>query len=827
MADIPRNSLLNLHAALEGRYRVERELGAGGMATVYLAHDVKHDRKVALKVLRPELAAALGAERFLREITTTANLRHPHILPLYDSGRTEADEDGQGRTGFLYYVMPFVEGESLRDRLNRERQLPLDDALQIAREVADALSYAHSRGVIHRDIKPENILLESGHAVVADFGIARAVDAAGGAQLTETGLAIGTPTYMSPEQAAGERELDGRSDLYALGCVLYEMLGGQPPFTGPTVESVVHQHLVVAPRPVTDLRPAVPGPVSAALQRALSKSPADRFNPVAHFAEALHSGHVTSTAPERAPAAGRAPWRRPAVVAAAALLVVLAAAAFAVFGRRAPPGGGVTPSVAVLPFVDLSGGAAEYLGDGMAETLINALSGVQGLRVAARTSAFTFKGKSEDVRSIGQALGVGAVLEGSVQRSGDRLRITAQLINASDGFHLWSQSFDRDAADVFAVQDEVARAVVAALEVRLVGADSGLVVNLGTTSVAAYQAYLQGLFFWNKRTTADVERSAEYYRQAVDLDPEFAAAWAGLASAYVLFVPSEYEVRSIPFGEALDRADEAARRALALDPGQAAAHTALALAYEKRGMMEESGASYRRAIEADPRYPTARQWYATYLAMLGRTAEGVEQIQAAARLDPLSLVILVEVGELLQAAGRRDAATAAYEHVLGLYPGTYLVNYFAGIHFLQRADYARAADLLSGFMAAWNGDSVQAWRLRGAILDPRIRDSVLRLVADSSTRPELASAIHLRGGDEEAAIVALERAVEGPDFERIYLPHSLAVLGPELVARPRTQAAIERFFQRLREQYGRRRPAPRDRRRGQEEVDRALRATPE
>ena len=795
--------LPRLSAALEGRYRVERELGAGGMATVYLAHDVKHDRKVALKVLRPELAAALGAERFLREITTTANLRHPHILPLYDSGRTEADEDGQGRTGFLYYVMPFVEGESLRDRLNRERQLPLDDALQIAREVADALSYAHSRGVIHRDIKPENILLESGHAVVADFGIARAVDAAGGAQLTETGLAIGTPTYMSPEQAGGERELDGRSDLYALGCVLYEMLGGQPPFTGPTVESVVHQHLVVAPRPVTDLRPAVPGPVSAALQRALSKSPADRFNPVAHFAEALHSGHVTSTAPERAPAAGRASWRRPAVVAAATLLVALAVAAFAVFGRRALPGGGVTPSVAVLPFVDLSGGAAEYLGDGMAETLINALSGVQGLRVAARTSAFTFKGKSEDVRTIGQALGVGAVLEGSVQRSGDRLRITAQLINASDGFHLWSQSFDRDAADVFAVQDEVARAVVAALEVRLVGADSGPVVNLGTTSVAAYQAYLQGLFFWNKRTTADVERSAEYYRQAVDLDPEFAAAWAGLASAYVLFVPSEYEVRSIPFGEALDRADEAARRALALDPRQAAAHTALALAYEKRGMMEESGASYRRAIEADPRYPTARQWYATYLAMLGRTAEGVEQIQAAARLDPLSLVILVEVGELLQAAGRRDEATAAYEHVLGLYPGTYLVNYFAGIHFLQRADYARAADLLSGFMAAWNGDSVQARRLRGAILDPRIRDSVLQVVADSSTRPELASAIHLRGGDEEAAIVALERAVESPDFERIYLPHSLAVLGPELVARPRTQAAIERFFQRLREQYGR------------------------
>jgi eukaryotic-like serine/threonine-protein kinase len=781
-----------LRAAVADRYRIERELGAGGMATVYLAEDLRHQRRVAVKVLRPELAAALGHERFLREITTTANLRHPHILPLYDSGEA---------AGFLFYVMPYVEGESLRDRLTREKQLPLDHALQIAREVADALSYAHSRGVVHRDIKPENILLEHGHAVVADFGIARAVDAAGGAQLTETGLAIGTPTYMSPEQAAGEREIDGRSDLYALGCVLYEMLGGQPPFTGPTIESVVHQHLAVEAPPITNLRPAVPGAVAAAVQRALAKNPADRFNPVALFADALHAAPSVATPAAVAPRATRTWWRRPAVVGAAALAVVLAAAAgLRLVGNRGSAAAGA-PSVAVLPFVDLSGGTSEYLGDGMAETLINALSSVEGLRVAARTSAFTFKGKNEDVRAIGEALGVGAVLEGSVQRAGSRLRITAQLVNTRDGFHLWSQSFDRDASDVFAVQDEVARAVVAALEVKLVGADSAPVVNLGTTSVAAYQAYLQGLFFWNKRTTADIERSAEYYRQAVDIDPEFAAAWAGLASAYVLFVPSEYEVRSIPFGEALARAEAAARRALALDPGQAAAHTALALAYEKRGMMEEAGVSYRQAIEADPRYPTARQWYASYLAMLGRTAEGVEQIQAAARLDPLSLVILVEVGELLQAAGREAEATAAYEHVMGLYPGAYLVNYFAGVHFLQRGEYTRAADLLSGFMAAWSGDSVQARRLRGAILDPRVRDSVLRIVADSSTRPELASAIHLLHGDEDAAITALERAVESPDFERIYLPHSLAVLGPERVPRPRIQAAIERFYARLREQY--------------------------
>jgi serine/threonine protein kinase len=260
-----------LKTALADRYSIEREIGSGGMATVYQAQDLKHERQVAMKVLRPELAAALGPERFLQEIKIAAKLRHPHILPLYDSG--EAD-------GFLYYVMPYVEGESLRDRLDREKQLAIDDALQIAREVADALSYAHSQGVIHRDIKPENILLESGHAVVADFGIARAVDAAGGERLTETGIAIGTPAYMSPEQAGGEKELDGRSDLYSLGCVLHEMLAGQPPFTGPTVESLVHQHLSADPPSVTAVRPSVPGWVAAALERSLAKT-------VAQFGEAI------------------------------------------------------------------------------------------------------------------------------------------------------------------------------------------------------------------------------------------------------------------------------------------------------------------------------------------------------------------------------------------------------------------------------------------------------------------------------------------------------------------------------------------------------------
>jgi serine/threonine-protein kinase len=782
-----------LSAALADRYSILRELGAGGMATVYLAEDRKHRRQVAVKVLRPELAAALGHERFLREIEIAAGLSHPHILPLYDSG--DAD-------GVLYYVMPYVEGESLRDRIDREKQLPLDEALALAREVADALSYAHARGVIHRDIKPENILLQSGHAVVADFGIARAVNAAGGSRLTETGLAVGTPAYMSPEQVAGETDLDGRSDLYALGCVLYETLAGQPPFTGPTLESVVHQHLAVEPRPITQLRPAVPAAVAGVLVRALAKNPADRFNPVAQFADALRPSLAT-TATGHGMGASRSAWRLSWLAGAALVVVAVTVGLWTLRGWEGTPSvGDGAPSVAVLPFADLSGGANEYLGDGMAETLINALSGVEGLRVAARTSAFSFKGRQEDVRAIGQALGVTAVLEGSVQRAGSRLRITAQLVNADDGFHLWSESFDRDVSDVFAVQDEVARAVVAALEVELVGDADGEVVELGTRNLAAYNAYLQGRFFWNRRTTRDIELSAQYFDDAIAADSGFARAWAGLASAYVLFVPSEYDVTSLAPGEALDRAEDAARRALRLDDRLSEAHTALAAILEKRGRIDEAGASFRQAIASDPRYPTARQWYGTYLAEIGRVDEGLEQMEIAAQLDPLSLVILTERAELLALAGRDADASLQYERVLELYPDAYLAHYFAGLHFLLQRDFDRAADLIGSSIARWGGDSAEAVRVAAAIRDPALRRATGFGIADTATRPEVAVAIFRTFGEDGAAVEALERAVDGPFFERIYVPHVLSVLGPELAADPRVRDAVARLTARERERYG-------------------------
>ena len=804
MSDVP----AALGAALGGSYRIERELGAGGMATVYLAEDVRHRRKVAVKVLRPELAHALGPERFLREIETTAALHHPHILPLYDSG--SANGEGAG-PAFLYYVMPFVEGESLRDRLNREKQLPIDDALQIAREVSDALSYAHSRGVVHRDIKPENILLEGGHAMVADFGIARAVSAAGSESLTRTGTSIGTPAYMSPEQAAGSSDVDGRSDLYSLGCVVYEMLAGQAPFTGPTVESIVHQHMLAEPRPITQFRPAVPAAIAGVLQRALAKNPADRFSPAAQFADALRTGglpHGSASPSPAPPISPRRTGRWPAIIGATVGVIAIVAAAIALAKRASVADGTAgAPSVAVLPFADLSGGANEYLADGMAETLINALSAVPGLSVAARTSTFSFKGRNQDVRAIGEALGVRTVLEGSVQRAGDRLRITAQLINASNGFHLWSQSFDRNVADVFAVQDEVARAVVQALQVKLVEGSGARVVEQGTRNLEAYNAYLQGLFFWNKRTAADLERAAEFFQRAVAADSTFDKAWAGLAATYVLFTPSEYNVKRYSDVEALDLSERAARRAIALNERSAEAYAALGNSLSQRGQLTEADAAFQRAIALDPRYPTAHQWYATPLAKMGRTADALEQVLTAQRLDPLSLVIGVEVAEHLDINARHSEATAQYERMLERNPDTYVLNNFAGTHFLVRRDFNRAAKLIGGLTRDLGADAAIAARVDAGIRDSSTRTATLRALSGGSfpgaegvtAVPEVRMAAFRALGDDDGAVAAFERAVDGPDYKLIYINQSFAVLGPELSARPKTRAAVQRFLVRLRE----------------------------
>jgi len=639
MAETP----ARLQAALVARYALDRELGHGGMATVYLAQDLKHGRPVAIKVLRPELAAALGAERFLREIEIAARLTHPHILPLHDSGEAN---------GFLYYVMPYLEGESLRDRLNREPQLPVEEAVRIAREVASALSYAHSHDVVHRDIKPENILLSGGEAVVADFGIARAIVAAGTEKLTDTGLAVGTPGYMSPEQATAEAHIDGRADTYALGCVLYEMLAGHPPFLGTTAQEVLARHTLDPVPPLRTIRRAVPPAVEHAVFKALAKSPADRFPSAAAFSEALtQTGAPPSLTRQAA---------RPAVFVAAGVAALVAG--YVLLTRRPGSSGDPARSIAVLPFVNIGADPNnEPFSDGMSEELITALAKVEGLRVTARTSAFSFKGKEVDVREIGNKLNVGYVLEGSVRRAGPRLRVSAQLINATTGYHLWSDEYDRDAGDVFAVQDEITRAIVGALRLKLSGAANAALVKPATGNAEAHDLYLQGRYFFAKRDSTSLRKAQDYFERAIADDPSYALAYAGLSDAYSHRAVFGY----VPPHDIHSKAKQAVLRALALDSTLVEAHTSL-------GFIElflewdwaAAGREFDRALALDARYPPAHLFRAWYFLATDRMTDAVGEVQAAVRLDPFSLVNNARLASMLYYARRYNEALAQSRRLL-------------------------------------------------------------------------------------------------------------------------------------------------------------------
>jgi serine/threonine-protein kinase len=455
-----------LNAALPAHYVIDRELGRGGMALVYLARDTRHERFVALKTLRPEIAIALGRERFLREIKLAARLQHPNILPVYDSGDAG---------GTLFYVMPYVEGESLRDRLDREPQLPVDDALMIAKEVAEALAYAHDHDVVHRDIKPENIMLSGGHAIVADFGIARAVSAAGGDKLTQTGLAIGTPAYMPPEQASGSGQVDRRSDIYSLACVLYETLAGQPPFTGPTAQAIMARHSLDAVPRLKIVRDAIPDDLEVVIERALEKVPADRYQTSGEFAKALtqaSTGQVSRVTAARRPAHRKPGWQRLTLGIGLGVLVVVAGA-WLLFGRHGGTGGAAGGSlahnrVAVLYFTDASRDSSlRYLADGLTESLIDQLSPIRALDVVSRNGVAPFRGKDIARDSIARALAAGTLVEGEVEPVGTRARVTVRLVDGASGVDLRRQSFELPLDAPLVMRDSVASRAAVFLRERI------------------------------------------------------------------------------------------------------------------------------------------------------------------------------------------------------------------------------------------------------------------------------------------------------------------------------------------------------------------------
>jgi eukaryotic-like serine/threonine-protein kinase len=696
------------------RFAIDRELGGGGMSAVFLAEERKHRRPVVLKILRPELAAAIGPDRFLREIQIVAQLSHPHILPLIDSG--EAD-------GLLYFVAPYLEDGSLRDRLNARKRLGLDESLRIAEEIGSAVDYAHRHGFVHRDVKPENILFSDGHSLLADFGIARVLhptDDKG----TELGMAVGTPAYMSPEQAAGDRDIAGASDVYSLGCVLYEMLTGAPPFQADNARSTIARHIAEPPPRVRVLRPEVPAAVEGALLRALAKDPAERFPTASEFVGASRLESVAAAPPQ------------------------------------------AMRSIAVLPFANGSPESeAEYLSDGLTEELINALARVQKLRVSSRSSVFALKGKPHDPRSVGALLGVSYVLEGMVRKAGTRLRITAQLIRTDTGNVVWSDRFDRELSDLFDVQDEIARTLVATLlATSLSELDDASHPAQRAASEAAYRYYLRGRYAWNKRSAEGVVEAIRWFEQAIAEDPGYAPAYAGLADSYALHV----DYRSVPVKEGFRRAREYALQALALDDSVAEAHASLAwtlFIYEWD--WEGSAREFTRAIELDPRYATAHQWYGFLLASQARFSEALIEAHTAVELDPASVSVRRSLGYAYYYARRFDEARSYLARAVEMNPlaeETYRIIALSWAAQGQLEEAERAFREAAALPSAGSYSEAMLAYILARRGDLRAADAI-RTALTAKAQAEYVSpiafiAMALGFGDRDAVFEGLQRAKE-------------------------------------------------------------------
>jgi len=740
-------TLASFASALADRYAVERELGRGGMATVYLAEDRKHGRKVAIKVLRPGLAASLGAERFLREIGIAAQLAHPHIVPLIDSGEAN---------GMLYYVQPFVPGGSLRERLDTEKRLAVKETLRIAQEVGAGLDYAHRNRFVHRDVKPENVLFADGHALLADFGVARVYSASETESVTDAGIAVGTPEYMSPEQASGEPNIGSASDVYSLACVVYEMLTGEPPVRGVGARATLAKQVTDVPRPVRALRPDAPAHIERTLARALAKDPGERFPTVAEFVAALQ---------HEQPGAGTIG---------------------SVIGR----------SIAVLPFVNASPDREnEYLSDGITDELINALAKVDGLRVASRTSVFALKGKPQDVRAIGALLGAAWVLDGTLRRSGDRLRITAQLSSTEDGQLLWSERFDRTLADVFAIQEEIARTIVDTLRVAPLAAFAAPSPKRHTENITAYGLYLRGRYAWNTRTQEGITEAIRYFEQAIAEDPRYAPAYTGLADSYAL----QLDYRSVPVAEGFALAKQYARKALELDETVAETHASLAWSlFIYDWDWEGAGREFRRALELDPRYATAHQWYAFWLTARGRLDEALVEAHTALELDPASVSIRRSVGWIYYYARRYDQARYHMARAVAMNPTAAETYRVLGLLLAQQDQWAEAERVLREGMTLPGAATYTAAALGYVLARAGKRAEAEALLAELEAQrrsdyvsPVAFATLYLGLDDHERALDWTERALEERRGWLAYLRVN-PLLDP-LRGEPRFEAMIEKL----------------------------------
>ena len=803
-----------LREGLRDRYAFERELGRGGMATVWLARDLRHDRPVALKVLHPELAATLGPERFQREIRLAARLQHPHILTVHDSG----DLPRAGSTPLLWFTMPFVEGESLRDRLRRERQLPVDDALRIAREAAEALSYAHRHEVIHRDIKPENILLTAeGHSLVADFGIARAL---GGddPQLTETGLAIGTPAYMSPEQAVGDRGLDARTDVYSLAAVLYEMLAGEPPYTGATTQAILAKRFTEPAPSVQRVRPSVPESVDQAIRKALAPVAADRFSTVAQFAQALQ---VVPPAPTRdpttvarpAPSSGPKPGRRAVPVAAVALVLGILIGLGVLFAWRrsnsAAPGGTGPKVLAVLPFENLGDSADAYFADGVADEVRTKLAQVTGLEVIARGSSVEYRGTTKRAAEIARDLGADYLLTGTVRwdkapGAASRVRVTPELVDARPGEAAktrWSEQYDAALTNVFEVQAGIAGKVANALGVALADSVRDELASRPTGSLAAYDAFLQGEAASQSMIAQDpptIRRALGFYEQAVALDSVFVPAWARLSQAHAALYSG-----ASPFAATGQLALRAAERARALAPKRPEGYVALCnyyrrvlldharafatceaglrlapsnvdllsaigLAEQSLGRWEAALVRFQRAAALDPRSANATRRVGYTLLMLRRYAGAETATDRAAALAPTDVTIFQQKVMVSLARGDLDGARRTLRGAPTGIDSTELIAYFAVFEDLWWVlDEAQQRRLLTLPPGAFD-DNRATWGLvRAQVYQHRGQPERARIYADSALPQSEKTVLEAPDDGQARALFGLTLAYAGRKAEAV------------------------------------------------------------
>jgi TolB-like protein/tRNA A-37 threonylcarbamoyl transferase component Bud32 len=707
------NFLDQLQATLGSAYSVERELGGGGMSRVFLAEETALGRKVVIKTLNPDLGAGLSAERFAREVRLAASLQHPNIVPVLATGIA---------AGTPYYTMPYVKGESLRTLVGGSGPLPHRKAISVLRDVARALEFAHAEGVIHRDIKPDNVLIAGHAALVSDFGIAKAISVARtsappegladpGTGLTIAGVSVGTPAYMAPEQVAAD-VVDSRSDIYAWGVVAYEVLSGAHPFAGrATAQQMMAAHLSQAPPRLADRAPGISVALSDLVMRCLEKNPEKRPGSATELLETLDSTDSSDT--QRTPTILR---RRRAVIPAVIGIIAVAAVVYVVAAKMRGAGTSTARrSIAVLPFAFDPGDSTDaYFGAGIADELMSALGKVPGLRVASRTSAFAVGGQRDlDVREIGRRLGVATVVEGTVRRAGDRLRVTAQLTNASDGLTLWSDTYERESKDVFAVQDDITRSIVDALRLELAsdgGTGRAAPKGPGTSDPEAYDLYLRGLYLLERRG-AGVERSADYFSQAIAKDSMFARAYAALADALEFFP----YFAGTPPARIERRATAAARRALAIDAGLAEPRVALAMAHMHAFRWKEAETEFRRAIAADSTSSSAHTQFGRYLIGMGRIPEALEEFRRARALDPLAGTASVWLSHAHSLMGHHDSAWAESKRARELDPSLATAQTILAIDRLAvgRADQARQIAGVGLPRIPFNGMTAYVFQLSG------------------------------------------------------------------------------------------------------------------